>query len=160
MSTSRVSDRTFARKAAEGGLAEVKLGQLAQEKGATQTVKNFGQRMVTDHSKANDQLKSVASAQNIPLPSALHGRDRITDDRLSKLSGATFDHAYARDMVRDHEKDIAVFEAEAKHGKNSSIRNFAAQTLPTLRAHLRLARAIYHSVLHHARTAETHGSMP
>src|SRR5271168_3599065 len=101
-----VSDAQFARKAAQGGMAEVKLGQLAQEKGTSDSVKKFGQRMVEDHTKAGDELRRSASQENITLPDAISAKDKATYDSLSKLSGATFDRAYARDMVRDHEEDI------------------------------------------------------
>jgi len=95
-------DATFAKKAAAGGIAEVKLGQLAQERGSSEPVKAFGKRMETDHSKAADQLKEVASKNNIALPTDMDKKDQATYDRLSKLAGTAFDRAYARDMVVDH----------------------------------------------------------
>ena len=142
----RTSDRAFAKEAAEGGLAEVKLGQLAQDKGSSSAVKEFGKRMVDDHSKANDQLKQVASQKNITLPTELSRKDQATYDRLSKLSGAAFDRAYARDMVNDHQKDVAAFEREANNGKDNDIKNFASQTLPTLQDHLKQARQMRQEV--------------
>ncbi len=139
-STSTTADMTFAKKAAQGGMAEVNLGQLAQQKGSSDTVKSFGKRMVDDHSKANEQLKSVASKDNIQLPASVDAKDQATYDRLSKMSGAAFDRAYAQDMVKDHQEDIAEFQKEANSGKNPDVRNFAQETLPTLQEHLKLAQ--------------------
>src|SRR5690242_10004580 len=139
-------DETFAKKAAEGGMAEVKLGQLAEERGSNPAVKNFGRRMVQDHSKANNELKEATSKENIELPSELDKSDQATYDRLSKLSGDAFDRAYARDMVKGHSKDVSEFQKEAKNGRDESIKNFAAQTLPTLQNHLDQARQMQQAV--------------
>ena len=102
-----VSDKTFVKKAAEGGLAEVELGQLATQKASSEDVKKFGQRMVDDHSKANDQLKQVAAQEHIDLPTEPSAKDKATKARLEKLSGEQFDRAYMRDMVKDHRTDVA-----------------------------------------------------
>ena len=139
-------DVVFAKKAAAGGMAEVKLGQLAQEKGSSEAVKAFGKRMELDHSKADDELKEVASKSNIDLPPDLNKKDQATYDRLSKLSGAAFDRAYAQDMVTDHQEDIAEFKKEAGGGQNEDIKKFASSTLPTLEDHLRQAREMEKSV--------------
>lgn len=144
--THRMTDAEFAKSAAAGGMGEIKLGQLAEDKGTNQAVKDFGKRMVTDHSKADDDLKSAASKVNIPLPSDLSAKDRATYDRLSKLSGAAFDRAYAREMVRDHVADVSEFRVEAKDGKDTSIKDFASRTLPTLEDHLKDARGMLHDV--------------
>jgi len=132
-------DSTFADAAARGGLAEVKLGELAQTHAASQAVKNFGQRMITDHTKANDNLKAVAGKEGITLPSAMDSKDQATYDRLSKLNGVQFDRDYMADMVKDHKVDIAAFQHEADDGSNPGLKNFASQTLPVLREHLSLA---------------------
>ena len=89
------SDAHFAKEEAQGGMAEVKLGQLAEEKGSNDTVKSFGKRMVEDHSKAGDKLKEVASRESITLPTDISAKDQATYDRLAKLNGAAFDRAYA-----------------------------------------------------------------
>ena len=135
-----VSDQQFATKAAQGGMAEVKLGELAQEKGSSEAVKNFGQRMVADHTKANEQLKGIASKENITLPADVGATEEASYNALSKLSGAAFDRAYAQDMVKDHEQDIAEFNREASGGQNDSLKKFASETLPTLKDHLKLAK--------------------
>ena len=127
-------------------MAEVKLGQLAEDKGTAEAVKDFGKRMMADHSKADDELKSAASKDNLTLPSSLDVRDQATYDRLSKLSGDAFDRAYGRAMVSDHRIDVAEFRSEASEGKDASIKAFASQTLPTLEDHLKQAREMLKSV--------------
>jgi putative membrane protein len=143
-----MSDPAFARAAAEGSFAEVKLGRLAEEKASSQVVKDFAKRMVTDHTKADDDLKAAASKDklSISIPTQLDARDQATYDRLSKFSGSRFDRAYARDMVRDHVTDVAAFRHEANDGKDASIKSFASQTLPTLEDHLKDARTMLHDV--------------
>jgi putative membrane protein len=145
-SSAAADDSTFVKKAAQGGMAEVKLGQLAQSNGSNDAVKQFGQRMVTDHSKANDQLKDAASKENITVPTDISAKDQATYDSLAKLSGPAFDKAYARDMVTDHEKDIADFNKEATSGQKDSIKNFASETLATLKDHLKQAREMRQAV--------------
>ena len=141
-----MGDAHFAKEAAQGGMAEVKLGQLAQEKGANDSVKSFGKRMVDDHSKAGDKLKEVTSRENITLPTDISAKDQATYDRLSKLNSAAFDRAYARDMVKDHETDVAAFQKEANTGRDDSLKGFASETLPTLQDHLKQAKEMMKSV--------------
>jgi putative membrane protein len=141
-----MGDAHFAKEAAQGGMAEVKLGQLAQEKGANDSVKSFGKRMVDDHSKAGDKLKEVTLRENITLPTDISAKDQATYDRLSKLNGAAFDRAYARDMVKDHETDVAAFQKEANTGRDDSLKGFASETLPTLQDHLKQAKEMMKSV--------------
>ena len=140
------ADEQFVQEAASGGMAEVKLGQLAQQKGTSDAVKSFGSRMVSDHSKAGDELKTAASQSNISMPDKMNAKDEATYNRLSKMSGAAFDREYARNMVTDHTHDIAEFRKEAIDGKDDSIKNFASQTLPTLQEHLKLARSMEKAV--------------
>jgi len=136
------ADRTFISKAAEGGLAEVELGQLAQDKAQDSKVKEFGKRMVDDHSKANDQLKSLASSKGVNLPSDLNAKDKAEKDRLSKLSGEQFDKAYMSHMVKDHTKDVIEFRKESQSAKDPEVKSFASSTLPTLEEHLKMAKSI------------------
>jgi putative membrane protein len=142
---SQSPDATFVSDAASGGMAEVQLGQLAQEKGSSDAVKDFGQKMVTDHGKADDELKGIAEKEGITVPSNMSRKDQAAYDRLSKLQGAEFDREYARMMVRDHQKDIVAFEKEADNGKDNSVKEFAHRTLPTLKEHLRLAEGMEHT---------------
>ncbi len=138
-STASSSDQTFVKKAAEGGMAEVQLGQLAADKASTDEVKKFGQRMVSDHGKANDELKSLAQSKNITLPSDLDAKDKALHDRLAKLSGAAFDRAYMQHMVSDHRKDVNEFKKESTSGRDSDVKAWASKTLPTLEEHLKMA---------------------
>jgi putative membrane protein len=132
-------DNSFVTKAAQGGMAEVELGNLAMQKATDPKVKEFAQRMVTDHTKANDDLKSVAASKGITLPTSLDSKDESTKNRLSGLHGAAFDHAYMEDMVSDHKTDISEFKRESSHGTDPDVKAFATKTLPTLDEHLQLA---------------------
>jgi putative membrane protein len=123
-------------------MAEVELGQLAVQKASSDDVKKFGQRMVDDHSKANDKLKEVASNEGITLPAEPSAKQKATKMRLSKLSGDAFDKAYMKDMLQDHKQDVAAFQKESSTGKDSGIKNFASETLPTLQDHLKDAETI------------------
>ncbi len=134
--TVSAGDKTFVTKAAQGGMAEVKLGKLAADKASSSEVKDFATMMVEDHSKANEQLKSVAGQKSITLPDDIGAKNQATYDRLSKLSGTAFDHAYVQAMVKDHREDVAEFKKESNNAKDSDIKSFASETLPTLQKHL------------------------
>jgi putative membrane protein len=139
-------DAQFATEAASGGMAEVALGKLAQEKAVNSKVKNFGAMMVMDHSKANEAFKGIAKSKNITLPAAPGAEEQKTMDELSKKSGADFDKAYVSDMIEDHKKDIKAFEAASKTCKDPEIKAFAIKTLPVLRKHLDAINAIHDSM--------------
>ena len=130
----------FATNAAQGGMAEVELGKLAQQKAASDQVKQFGKKMADDHAKANEELKKIASNKGVNLPTDLSSSDRREYDKLQKKSGADFDREYMKEMVSDHKKDVKDFQSEAKSAKDADIKNFAASTLPTLQQHLDLAQ--------------------
>ena len=136
------SEQKFLRTAAQGGMAEVKLGQLAVEKAASADVKSFGQRMVDDHGKANDKLKALASAKGVTLPTDVNAEQKAMDDKLAKLSGAAFDREYMKGMLADHKKDVAEFEKESSRAKDAEVKTFASTTLPTLKEHLKMAEEI------------------
>ncbi len=140
-SKSMGGDHQFAMKAAQGGMAEVQLGQLAQKNGSHSCVKQFGERMVTDHSKANDQLKALASQKNITLPTSLSAKDEATYRSLSSKSGSDFDKSYITDMLKDHREDIAEFQQQSNSGTDPDLKAWAAKTLPTLQEHLRMAES-------------------
>ncbi|MGH3426416.1 MAG: DUF4142 domain-containing protein [Terriglobales bacterium] len=129
-------DQSFYKQAAEGGLAEVDQGNLALQKGQSQSVKDYGQMMVHDHSAANDKLKTIATSKGIELPSSPSVGQKATIDKLKVLSGGAFDKSYIKGMVKDHKEDIAAFEKEIANGKDPDARHFAESTLPTLKAHL------------------------
>ena len=133
-------DNTFLTSAAQGGMAEVEMGRLAVQKASNPAVKEFGQHMVDDHSKANDELKGIASQKSLSLPASLTAKDKATITRLSHLDGAAFDRAYIDDMVKDHQEDIAEFQKESNDGGDPDLKAFAAKTLPTLQQHLQMAQ--------------------
>ena len=121
-------DKIFMKKAAKGGMMEVAMGKLAEQNGQSDDVKSFGKRMVTDHSKANDELKSIAQQKGIKLPSK---------EPTEKWSS---DNAYMNMMVKDHEKDLAEFQAEARDGSDPDVKNFADKTAKVVQEHLDLAK--------------------
>jgi putative membrane protein len=129
-------DAKFVVDAAAGGMEEVQLGQLAQQKGMAQDVKAFGAMMERDHTRAGDRLTALAKDKNIVLPSAISpDMQKIADD-LQKKDGGNFDRAYIALMVDDHKKDIKEFENESKSGADADIRAFADSSLHMLRTHL------------------------
>ena len=134
------SDEVFVRDAAEGSMAEVKLGQLAEEKAQAPEVKNFAKRMVEDHSKALEEIKQLGSKDGINMPTDISHKDAETYNRLSKLSGPDFDRAYSQEMVKDHQKDIAEFKKGETSAQKPEVKEFAQKTLPTLQSHLELAQ--------------------
>ena len=133
-------DAAFVKEAAIGGMAEVELGNLAKERGSSSDVKQFGDRMVTDHSKANDELKQWAQQKNITLPTELDAKHKATRDKLAKLSGDAFDKAYMHEMLTDHREDVSAFKRESTSAKDADLKAWAGKTLPTLQEHLKLAQ--------------------
>ena len=149
------ADKKFVEEAAQGGMAEVQFGQLAAQKAQTSEVKQFGQKMVDDHAKANDQLKQVAASKGITLPTDLKSSDKREYDKLSKLNGDNFDREYMKTMVSDHKKDVKEFQKEAKSAKDADVKGFASQTLPTLQQHLQLAEQADAAVRSASRSGST-----
>ncbi|MCU7492784.1 MAG: DUF4142 domain-containing protein [Ignavibacteria bacterium] len=141
-STASSVNQEFVSDAASGGMMEVELGTMAVQNASSQEVKDFGRRMIDDHSKANDELKSIAAKENIPVPAALKDENRDDVDKLSKLSGSDFDKEYIDMMVKDHQKDIKNFEDMAQNAQSPELKQFAQKTLPTLRQHLKMAQDI------------------
>lgn len=135
-------DHDFLMDAAMGGLMEVELGRMAAQQGTSDAVKQFGQRMVDDHSKANQELMSLASSKGMTLPTDLDEKHRKEVTKLSGMSGAEFDRAYSRLMLSDHTKDVSEFEKQSTRGTDPDLKAFAAKTLPTLQEHLQMARAL------------------
>ncbi len=133
------ADSRFVTNAAEGGLAEVQLGQLAKEKASNKSVQDFGAQMVKDHTEANNDLKSVASSKGVTVPDSLNAKDKALYDRLSKLSGSQFDRAYMNAMVKDHQEDVSEFRKVSRTAKDPDVKSFASKTLPTLEHHLQMA---------------------
>jgi putative membrane protein len=135
-------DLEFARNAAEGGLKEVRLGQLAQQQAASEQVQQFGERMVEDHGNANEQLMQIAETKGIELPQELSQEAQQLYDELQQKSGADFDQAYMDEMASDHQKDVESFQQFAASGQDQELVQFAAETLPVLQQHLEMAEQI------------------
>lgn len=124
------------------GLMEVELGRVAAQQGSSDAIKQFGQRMVDDHSKANTELTTLASSKGITLPTSLDQKHQEQVTKMSAMSGADFDRAYAKMMLKGHEKDVSEFEKESTKGGDADVKAFASKTLPTLQEHLTMARAL------------------
>lgn len=140
------ADEKFLKSAAEDNLAEVKLGELAEQHAASDSVKQFGKRMATDHQKAYDELKQLASQKGVMMPTALDRTHQARYDRLAKLNGADFDRAYMKDMVKDHDRDVKEFQKQANSGKDPDLKSWASTTLSTLKEHQEQAKQVMASV--------------
>jgi putative membrane protein len=136
----KVDDRKFVKDAALGGMTEVELGKLATEKASSDAVKQFGQKMIDDHSKANDELKQAAAQAGINVPDSLDSKHQSRVDKLAKLSGPDFDKAYLKDELKDHQQDVREFESEAQNGSDPNVKSFASRTLPVLQGHLSMVK--------------------
>jgi putative membrane protein len=134
------ADKSFLTDVIQGNLAEISVGQLAQEKGGSDGVRNFGQMLVKDHSDNNDKAKSLAQSEGVAVPNDPTPEAKALHEKLSKLSGDAFDKEFAAAMVEGHKKVIEKFEAEAKG--NDDVAKFAQQTLPTLKHHLETAQSL------------------
>jgi len=134
------ADSDFMTKAAQGGLAEVNMGNMAASKATNADVKAFGNRMVTDHSKANDELKQLAATKGVVLPGDVNDEQKKAMDSMSSKNGKDFDKAYMYDMVKDHETDVKEFEKASKSAKDADLKAWATKTLPTLQEHLKMAK--------------------
>ena len=135
-------DVAFMKDAAEGGMDEVKFGELARQNGANDHVKKFGQRMVDDHSKMNSDLTALAGRKSVILPTDISVTQKASYKLLSSKAGDDFDKAYISSMVKDHEADIAAFQKEAGSGTDGDVKALASKALPTLQEHLRMAQDI------------------
>jgi len=140
------ADEKFMVQAAQDGAAEVAMGRMAQAKGSQPAVQEFGQRMVQDHSAAGAELKSIAATQGVQLPDGPTKKAEATMRDLGKLDGQAFDRKYVDHMVDDHKKAIALFEKEAKSGKDAQAQAFAQKALPKLREHLSMAEQMQQSL--------------
>lgn len=139
---SNAPDAKFVEAASAAGLAEVALGQLGASQGQSTEVKAFGQKMVEDHSKANDELKTIASGKSIPVSMAPMASDTKAAAMIGKKQGAGFDAAFKKKMVADHEKVIKLFTTESTSGKDADLKAFAAKMLPDLKGHLQMAQQL------------------
>jgi putative membrane protein len=142
----QASESMFVAKAAHANMAEIELGKMALEKATSEEVKKFAQRMVDDHGKANDELKTLAQNKNFTLPDAPDPQMKAIKDRLSKLSGPSFDRAYMQTMIVDHRKAVSDFRLASKSAKDADVKGWAAKTLPTLEEHLKMAQTTHTSI--------------
>jgi len=134
-----LGDKDFAVLAAQGGMAEVALGNLAQQQGSSPKVKDFGKKLADDHSKANDELTQIASREGITLPSGMDTKQQQAVERFSKLSGAQFDREFLKDAVNDYTEDIEEFKKEVSQGTDPALRDFASKHVSVLHDHLEMA---------------------
>jgi putative membrane protein len=135
-------DRDFVMKVAMANTAEVQTGQLASSKGNSAAVKEYGDMMVRDHTDAQGKLRGMAGSMSLSAPDSVDAKHKALKDKLSKLSGDAFDKEYANAMVMDHKEAISLFEKQASGGTNGQLKQFATNTLPTLRAHLEAAQKL------------------
>ena len=136
------NDVAFVQMAAMDGMHEVQLGQIAAAKATREEVKEFAKTLVADHTKANEKLKAVAKAANIPLPDKLDEKHQAHIDRFKDYKGENFDGDFLKHQVDDHQKAVALFTQASKDAKNAQVKDFASKTLPTLQQHLEMAKKL------------------
>jgi putative membrane protein len=146
MKTISRKDRMFMEKAAAGGMEEVDLGNAVKDKASDQQVKDFANKMVTDHTKANDELQALMTQKGLSAPTAIPAKNKAKDDKLKAKSGADLDKAYMADMVKDHDKDVKEFQNEATNGNDPDVKAWAAKTVTTLQEHDKMAHDIAQKV--------------
>jgi putative membrane protein len=129
-------EERFLKNAAQGGSAETQLGELAKQKATNKGVKDFAAMIAADHTKANDELKSLAEKKGVELPGDIEIGQKMAREKLERLSGAEFDKEWVQQMIKDHKKTIDLFEDASKDAKDPDVKAFADKTLPTLRGHL------------------------
>lgn len=139
-------DTEFAVEAADGGMLEVQLGQLAVSNASSPQVKQFGQMMVDEHSKANEELKTLAAEKKITLPAQLSEKSMKKYNDLAQKSGSDFDKEYIDFMIKDHKEDIELFKKEADNGKDMGLASWASGKIPVLQHHLQLAESAEETV--------------
>lgn len=140
------ADAQFARKAAEAGMDEVEAGKLARDRASDDAVRRFAERMVDDHTKAGERLQAIAHAERLSIPDKLDKSGEQDLDKLTKLHGHAFDVAYIKHNVTAHKKAVKDFTKEARSGHDAQLKQFAAETLPTLKEHLQLAQSAAQAV--------------
>ncbi len=132
-------DKKFLMTAAQGGLAEIQLGQLATQKSNNDQVKQFGQQMVTDHTQLNAEMKPIAESMGVQVPTSPSPKDQAEANKLSAMSGDAFDKAYIAYMVKDHQKDIRDFKAESASTQNQTLKAAVDKGLTVIEGHLQMA---------------------
>jgi putative membrane protein len=138
----RAMDADFLREAAIGNKTEIELGRVAVKQAQSDKVRDFGQRMIDDHTKMLDETTQLARSKGLSVNEQLSPSGEGDVNRFSKLSGADFDREYMRTMISDHERDVDAYDRESRTGDDASVRSLASRALPTIREHLRMARDI------------------
>jgi putative membrane protein len=141
-SSLNTADKEFFIAAAQANLAEVNLGRMARDKATSADVKTFAERMITDHSQANEELKQLALTKGVALPAVVNKEQAKSSDDLSKKVGRDFDRSYMEQMIRDHEAAVGKFEAASRNTSDPDLKAWAARTLTTLQNHLAMAKQI------------------
>jgi putative membrane protein len=136
------ADRNFILAAAQGGMTEVKLGEVAAQKGTRDDVKEFGQMMVKDHSAINDDLKALAAQKGVTLPDSLDAIHQGKVDKMSALTGSEFDTAFIAGMIKGHTKVAKDFKAESAKTKDADIKTFVDKSIPVVEEHLKSITAM------------------
>ena len=142
MSGKKNPDSKFMMTLATGGMNEIGLSQTALAKSSNEDVKKFAQMMIDDHTKAGDELKTLAASKNVTLPMEMDAKHKAMDQKLSGMSGSAFDMEYMKTMVKDHEKTVALLKKESTSGKDAEAKTFAANLLPTVQGHLDMAKSM------------------
>lgn len=153
-------DAMFMRKAAAANMAEIQAGRIALDKSSNAQVKQLAQRIIDDHTKAGDQLTSIAQRKQVSLPTEPMPMQKQEADHLKSLSGSAFDKAYAQAMVKDHRKAIKLFGMESASGSDPDLKQFASTTLPALKTHLQMAEQLPGGSGMHHDTMDHHGATP
>lgn len=133
--TDNSKDKDFVEKAAQGGMAEVKLSKLAMDRAQSMDVKHFARKMVEDHSKANTELKQIAEKKDLTVPTKLDDKHQDAYDKLAKMRGADFDKEYMKVMNDDHDDTIKLLKNEMENGQDPELKSFASKTLPVVQKH-------------------------
>jgi putative membrane protein len=131
-------DSNFVMQAAQTGMLEVQLGKLAVQRGSSAGVKQYGQQMVDEHTQANQELMQLAMQKGVEVPTEMSSQNKPLIDRLSGLSGTSFDTAYKQAMLDSHKQAIALFQAQSQQGQDPELKAWATKTLPNLQAHLQM----------------------
>ncbi|MCW5936496.1 MAG: DUF4142 domain-containing protein [Fimbriimonadaceae bacterium] len=134
------ADRKAVMEAAQGNMAEVRLGKLAQQKGSSAFVRDFGRMMVRDHGAAYAELQRIEREYSLSFPRDISAKHKAVYNRLSKLSGTAFDRAYRAEMRKDHERDVKVYTKNSRVLKNDDVRGYFVKNLPAIEMHLRIIK--------------------
>lgn len=142
----RAMDKDFITQAASDGMKEVEMGRLGVRQASNEQVKQFAQKMIDDHGKANDELMTLARSKNVDVSTQMPQDHKSMVEKFNQLNGADFDKQYIDHMVQDHQKAVDLFDRQARQGEDAQVRAFAARTLPTLRQHLQQAKELQQTI--------------